>query len=492
MFGNLAQTIAHNARRRPDHPALIEGARTVDYQSLDVAVSRTANWLRHQGIGEGDFTGLAMGDTIDHIVVMLGIMRLGAVMIPMDCRWTADEKIRVAKAFNVPRVIVDDASLDGITTLVVDGDWHRSVGQTDASGEFPSKSGAPLWLSLSSGTTGTPKGPLVTHHQMSVRFISQWVTDGFNEHDRNLLATPLYFGGGRGFTIAYLLMGATVVLHPPPYRPAALVEAVNRHRITTLFLVPTLLRRLLDLPADQGPLLPTLRVLVSSGSILHPDERDRVMRQLSPNFFNLYASTEGGAISILPPDVTGERANSVGRAAFQTEFEVVDEDDRPQPHNTVGRIRHRSPWLPDGFYENEEETRKFFRDGWYYPGDLGRVGDDGFLYIVGRVKDMIIRGGINVYPAEIEEILIRHSAVHDAAVVSWPSKEFGEEVAAFAVLDHAVDEAELIDHCRNSLASYKVPRRIFYADELPKSSLGKVLKAKLVERLPPVDEEASR
>jgi acyl-CoA synthetase (AMP-forming)/AMP-acid ligase II len=488
MFGNLAEMIAHNARRRSDHPAMIEGDRTLDYQSLDRLVSQTANWLRELGVKEGDFTGLALGDTIDHVVVMFAIMRLGAVIIPMDCRWTDDEKIRVAKGFNVPKVIVDDAPLAGITTLVVDEQWHRSVDEAEMGGHFPSNPDAPLWLSLSSGTTGTPKGPLVTHQQMSVRFISQWVTDGFNEHDRHLLATPLYFGGGRSFTVGYLLIGGTVVFHPPPYQAATLVETVERDRISTLFLVPTLLRRLLELPADGGPLFPNLRILLSSGSILHPEERDKVLRNLSPNFFNLYASTEGGAISILPPDITGERANSVGRAAFQTEFEVVDQNDKSQPPNEVGRIRHRSPWLPDGFYENEEETRKYFKDGWYYPGDLGKVSEDGFLYIVGRAKDMIIRGGINVYPAEVEEVLLRHAAVHDAAVVPWASKEFGEEVAAFVVLDHAVEEVELIDHCRTSLASYKTPKQIFFLDELPKSALGKILKPKLVESLQAMDD----
>ena len=491
MFGNITDDIAHNARRRPDHPAMIDSTRALDYRSLDADIKRTANHLRDLGIGAGDFVGLAMADTIDNVVAMLGIIRLGAVLIPMDCRWLAEEKIRVAGAFGVPTVIVDDEPLAGIETLIVNEDWHRAVAQKEPEGEFPSDPKAPLWLSLSSGTTGVPKGPLVTHYQMSLRFMSQWVSDGFTEHDRNMLATPLYFGGGRGFTIVNLIMGATVFFHPPPYRPEDLVETVNKHRITTLFLVPTLLWRLLKIPAGQGPLMPSLRVLLSSGSILHVEEREQILRQLSPCFFNIYSSTEGGAVSVLPPEATGEAARSVGRAAFQTEFEVVDENDRPLPPDEIGRIRHRSPWLPEGFHNNPEETKKVFKDGWYYPGDLGRIDEHGFLYIVGRVKDLIIRGGVNIYPAEIEEILIRHAAVHDAAAVPWESRELGEDVAVFVVRGDTADgagETELIAHCRAQLAPYKVPRRIFFVDELPKSSLGKILKTELVKRLPPLDE----
>ena len=318
---------------------------------------------------------------------------------------------------------------------------------------------------------------------MTMRFMGQCVTLGFNENDRKLLATPLYFGGGRYFTLCTLYFGGTTVFYPPPYQPKDLIETVNRESATILFLVPTLLRRLLTLSEPGKVLMPKLRILISSGSILHAEERERIKAQLSPYFVNPYSSTEGGAVSVLQSSAGPEKAGSVGRAAYRTEFEIVDEEDRVVPAGEVGRIRHRSPWLPDGFYNDPEESRIYFKHGCYYTGDLGKVDEDGFLYVVGRTKDMIIRGGINIYPAEIEQTLLSHAAVHDAAVVGWESTEFGEDVAAFVQREGDVEEAELIEHCRASLASYKVPKAVLFVEELPKNALGKVLKNELQKKI---------
>ncbi len=488
FFANLADAIAHNAKRQPDHPALIDGSCTVDYGSLYCSIVQTANHLTALGLGQGDIVGVSMGDTVDHIIVMLGVVRLGAILLPMDCRWTVEEGQRVTSFFGAKACIVDDAEsiFPETETHIVSEPWHEAVEASSPEGTFPSDQDAPVWVSLSSGTTGVPKGPILTHRQMALRFLSQCVTMGFNQSDRNILATPLYFGGGRGFTVSYLTLGATVVMYPPPYKPEELVQAVADHGITTLFLVPTLLRRLLDLPRGEGPKFPNLRLLISSGSLLYPEERARVLTDLSPNFVNIYSSTEGGAVSILLPDAPEAHVGSVGRAAYGTEFEVVDEVDQPVGSGIVGRIRHFSPWLPDGFYRNPEETAKSFRDGWYYPGDLGRIDEEGYLYVVGRAKDMIIRAGVNIYPADIEETLIRHPKVHDAAVVGWPSREFGEEVAAFVVADGSVASEELRELCRESLARYKVPREVFVVEEFPKNAMGKVLKQELVKRLPAI------
>jgi len=484
LFGNVTDLLIHHAERRPDHPALIDGKRVIDYRTLNSLVWRTATHLRSQGIKPGDIVGLAMGDTPDHMVGLLSILRCGGVLLPMDCRWTDAEKKNVASFFGATATLSDMGPIPGLRTLVVDGVWDAAVAGTKPDAKFPMDPDAPIWLSLSSGTTGIPKGPMLTHRQVALRFFCQSVTLGFCQNDTHLLATPLYFGGGRGFTMGHLFLGASVHFSPPPYQPIELVERAAKVRPHSLFLVPTLLRRLLDLPTPDGPLFPSLKVLISSGSILHGEERERVKRQLSPNFINLYSSTEGGSVTTLPPDAGPEKAGSVGRASFMNRFEVVDEHDTPVKTGEVGRIRQTAPWVPAGFYNNPEETKKYFKDGWYYPGDLGKVDGEGYLYIVGRAKDMIIRGGVNIYPAEIEDVLNRHAAVHDAAVVPWASREMGEEVAAFVVLHGKATEAELREHCRQHLAPYKVPRGVFFIDQLPKSNLGKVLKTALVERLP--------
>ena len=276
-----------------------------------------------------------------------------------------------------------------------------------------------------------------------------------------------------------------MVLYPPPYDPDHLAREIERSRITTTFLTPTILRRLLAVAPAHGAELKRLRLLISSGAALHPEERRSIQGQITPGFVNLYASTEGGAISLLTSDVEGASADSVGRPALMSSFEIVDDADRVLPAGEIGHIRQRAPWLPDGYHDNPEASAAAFRHGCYYPGDMGRGGQDGCLYITGRSKDLIIRGGVNIYPDEVERVLLGHAEVLEAAVVGWPSAEFGEEVAAFVTTRGPFDEAALRDHCREQLASYKVPKGFFAVEEMPKNSAGKVVKARLRERLTP-------
>jgi acyl-CoA synthetase (AMP-forming)/AMP-acid ligase II len=207
------------------------------------------------------------------------------------------------------------------------------------------------------------------------------------------------------------------------------------------------------------------------------------MRELCPNFFNFYSSSEGGGISLLRPEHPDEVSLSVGKVVFGAEVQIIDERHNEVPPGTIGAIRYRGGAVAESYYRNPEESTSAFRDGWYYPGDLGRFDADGFLYLTGRAKDMIIRGGVNIYPAEIEATLMAHPAVAEAAVIGWPSRERGEEIAAFVVCSARVSEHDLIEHCRRSLAPYKIPKAVFFLNELPKSGLGKVLKPTLAERL---------
>lgn len=479
VFNTASDALSHNARRKPRHPALIQGDDVVCYAALEQMVDRLAAGLQRRGIKPGDIVGVGLHDTILHVAIMLAVIRAGGALLPLDVRWTVEEMRRVAAHFGARLAVLEvGVSLVGIecacgAILDCDDVFDRPMVSHDG----------PLVLSLSSGTTGRPKGPMLSHRQMATRWSCLPVSLGFCEHDRNMLATPLYFGGGRGFTLAYLYFGGTVVLFPPPHEPAALVAAVASHEITTLFVVPTMLRRLLDLPPGDRPLLASLRVLLSSGSMLHAAEHTAVMQQLTPNFVNLYASTEGGSVSVLRPEHAEAKAGSVGRPVFMNEVEVVDEADQQVAAGVIGHIRQRAPWVPDGFYNDAEASRMAFRRGWYYPGDLGQIDADGFLTIAGRAKEMLIRGGINIYPGEIEATLNEHPAVQDAAVVGRASVEFGEEPVAFVVLKFTATEDELAAHCRKALAPYKVPKAFLIVDELPKNSSGKVSKTALAEAL---------
>lgn len=481
---NLAAWLDDHAMRRPRHVAIVEGCTKITYAALAPRVRRTARHLRARGVAAGDLVGVCLRDSAEHLVVMFALARLGAAILPLDWRWTAVEKVQLTRFFGVSRAVVEAGDvIEGCSGLPVDATWTSDVAREGEDIGCAPGGSQPLVLSLSSGTTGRPKGPMLTHAQFISRLIIQWVTLGFSQHDRYLNATPLYFGGGRSFSMGSLFSGATVILFPPPYEAQALVKAVADFRATTLLLVPTLLRRLLALEGP-APLLGGLRRLLSTGAQLHPQERREVMRRLCPQFINYYGTTEGGGITVLLPEHAGEAERSVGEPVFATEVQVVDEHGRAVAPGEVGHVRYRGPSVAEGFYRDAEASKEAFREGWYYPGDLGRLDAEGHLYLVGRTKDVIIRAGVNIYAAEVEQVLLEHPAVRDAAAVAWPSKINGEEVAAYVVSAGNVDDEALRAHCRSRLAPYKVPMGFFFVAELPKSSAGKVLKAELAARLP--------
>ena len=217
-------------------------------------------------------------------------------------------------------------------------------------------------------------------------------------------------------------------------------------------------------------------------------ERAAVLRDVCPNLINYYGSTEGGGLSLLTPDAPPEAQSSVGLPQPRTEAEVVDENDRPLPAGEIGRVRYRGATVADSFHNDAQASAESFRDGWFYPGDLGRIDENGYLYLAGRAKDMIIRAGVNIYPEEVEQVLRSHPSVREAAVVGWASAARGEEVAAFIVTEGAGDDEALKRHCADSLAPYKVPRGIFFVDEMPRNAMGKIRKPDLAAGLPALED----
>lgn len=485
---NIADVLIEHAHARPQHPAMIHGSRVIAYREMDALVRRTATYLQQLGIGSRAIVGVCLRDTPEHLVVLYAIARSGAALLPMDHRWTAEEKRRVAEFFAAALVLreADDALSPSLRSIAVDQQWHRAVAATAPADSFPSDAEADFCLSLSSGTTGIPKGPMITHGHMAARYVAQRKSLGLRPEDRFMVALPLYFGAGRNLTLGEVNNGATLVFNPPPYEPEQIVQVIAEQRIDVTLLVPTVLRRLLSIAPSHGHLLPQLRLMFSTGAVLHPDERKAVLARVSPALCNYYGSTEGGGLTLLRPADPPEVEDSVGRPIHAMDVEIVDPEDRPVPPGTVGRVRYRGPTVADSFFRNPEASKSAFRDGWFYPGDLGRLDAGGYLYLAGRAKDMIIRGGINIYPEEIEQTLLSHDAVGDAAVVAWPSKERGEEIAAFVVAKRQVSGGELVDHCRKFLAPYKVPREVFFLDQFPKSGMGKVLKPELAKQLPPL------
>ena len=491
---NIADSIAHHARARGLHPAIVHGDATVSYAEFNRRVSCMAAWLLDRGLQSGDAVGVALRDGIDHLAALFAIPRAGLVLLPLDWRWTAIEQQRVATHFGARLVLAEPGGprLEGCDCVTLDDACREAIGRANPERPFH-RGGGPLLMSLSSGTTGRPKGPRITHRQFMRRFLVYAINLGVHADDVYLSATPLYFGASRTFAMAILYFGGTVRMFPPPHTPEALSAEVARTGTTAVFLVPTMLRRLLSLPDAALTPWREVRRLVSIGAAMFPGERQEILRRLTPGFIDYYGSTEGGGTTYLTRHDPHRYSTSVGRPVFSIDVQCVDAAHQPVPPGTVGRIRVRGEVVATEFWNDPEASREAFHDGWYYPGDLGTLDADGYLYLQGRSKDLSIRGGINIFPAEVEEVLQAHPAVVDSAVVGWPSREFNEEVAAFVMLRAEVQAsaAELREHCRATLAPYKVPREIFVVDEFPRNTLGKAIKTELAARLPALATQSS-
>ncbi|MFK7956516.1 MAG: class I adenylate-forming enzyme family protein, partial [Lysobacterales bacterium] len=362
---NLAGIIADGARNRPDHPALEWPGGKLTYQQFWHDVELAAAWLVEQGVCSGQRIGLSLKEHPQHVALHFAIPYLGAVLVPMDHRWQVGEKAATSQAMNVALLIheIDAEVPETLNTQVLPETWPESQNiPTLASG------GDQVWLvSMSSGTTGRPKGALVTHQQMLERFINQWVTLGFNANDRFYAASPLYFGAGRSFAMCFLAAGATVVMSPPPQKPEQILAEIETLKITVAFLVPTSLRRIAPLVSANEPAWSGLRRLVVSGEPLFPDEAAEFRRKLCANMLAYYASSEGGGISILQPDEFDDHAATVGRAGFRLDVEIVDGDAQRVSTGETGRLRYRSPGLAQSFIDENGEQQDD-QSGWFYPG----------------------------------------------------------------------------------------------------------------------------
>lgn len=249
-------------------------------------------------------------------------------------------------------------------------------------------------------------------------------------------------------------------------------------------MVPTMYHRIFQVPDLDRYHTKSLRALISSGAKIAVSTQEKIIEKITPNFYNYFGSIEGGGISILKPQEMLRKRDSVGQGLFNTEIRIVNEKGKEVPTGEIGKIMGRGPAIAKGYYKNIEATRQYFTNGWCRMGDLGRMDDEGFLYLEGREKDMIIRGGLNIYPTEIEEELQCHPLIDESAVIGIPDEEYGEEIAAIVVLKpgKTASKDEIIQFCQKNLAAYKSPKIVEFLPSLPKTSSGKVHKGRLREK----------
>lgn len=473
------------------------GDRTLTWSQLAERSMRAAAWLRERGVGRGDHVIVLSDNRLEVSEIAFGLATLGAVMVPLSPIVAAEEiaYIRhdagVALGLATPGLEELAREAGGRWLTIGDAGYEGAVGTGGWSEQpFHERPADPVLQFYTSGTTGRPKGVLMSQAALLVHALNSVVSQGLNHDDVYLTCTPLTHaaGGTRIFTLG--LEGiAHVIL--PRWRPDAFFAEVARRGVTTTVLVPSMLR---DLVWDDGlddADLSSLRLVVYGAAPTPPDIQLAALTRIPAGFLHSYGISEGcPALTVLTP-AEHEQAladpnlrhllRSVGRPVPGVRFRILDPTGRQKDTGEPGEIHVRNAKAMLGYFNRPEENDAVWRDGWMATGDAGYVDDAGYLYIVGRLKEMIISGGLNVYPAEVERVLLEHPAVREVAVVGVPDPRWGETPAAFVVLADAVDDDELAAHCRSRLARYKLPSSFSRVDELPRTETGKVLKARLAE-----------
>jgi acyl-CoA synthetase (AMP-forming)/AMP-acid ligase II len=494
------RVLEHHTRRSPDKPLAIHGDRTVSYRQMSIWSARLAAGLHERGVGFGDVVGLLSYNSIEFLATIFAANSLGAIAMPVNWRLAAPELRYLLDHSGARALVCDEELLDlaGEATRDLDRDLARvcvSTAGHEGWERFADLEAEPLparaqvrgddlhRLMYTSGTTGRPKGVMITHANLAWKNYAHITEFGFTAADVGLACGPLYHVGALDLiTTSMIAVGATTIVHRT-FEPAAVVEEIERSKVTSVWLAPAMVRAVLDEPGVQDRDLSSVRVIIAGGEKLPIPYIDR-LQQVFPSAWlaDAYGLTETvSGDTFLDPESTRSKLGSVGRATLFLELDIWDEHGASQPAGARGEIVLRGPKVFKGYWRDPEATRVAFAGGWFHTGDIGVMDEEGYVYIVDRLKDMIVSGGENVASSEVERVLYEHGAVLEAAVVGRPDERWGEVPVAYVVLrEPAAATADgLIEHCRERLARFKVPRDVVFVDALPRNPSGKVLKREL-------------
>ncbi len=499
---NLSALLAQTAALFPERPGLIQGERCWTWSEINARVDAMVQALRCMGVKAGDKLLVLSRNNLALFESCWVAFRMGAVWVPTNFRLTPPEVAYLGASSEATVMLAEDCFAEHVAASphlrhVVAIGTPRGQEQgyealvaahLGAPTDMATVSaGQPLWYFYTSGTTGRPKAAMLTHGQMAF-IVANHLADlvpGITENDTAIAVAPLSHGAGIHALLNVARGGATVLLPSEKLEPAVFWRLVEQHRVTNLFTVPTIVKMLVEDPAvdrvDHG----SLRYVVYAGAPMYRADQRRALQKLGPVLVQYYGLGEvTGCITVLSPsmhaiDDADPNANvgSCGRPRTGMEVAVLDADLQPVPAGTIGEICCRGPGVFAGYFNDPAATDKALRGGWFHTGDQGRLDARGLLYITGRESDMYISGGSNVYPREVEEVLLTHPGVAEVAVLGVPDEKWGEVGVAVVVrrTPDVTDQA-LLAHLEGRCARYRWPRHVFFWDALPRSGYGKVTK----------------
>lgn len=499
---SLPDIVRHRARTTPGRTALIEGSKKVSFLELNRSSNRVAQAIRRSGAGLGSVIAFIGKNSIPFFETMFGSNKAGCIFLPLNWRLAAAELAPIVDDACPALVFVDkdylplmEAALKvaahSLTIVVLDTAGAGESGLAAWCGDapdvdpgFPEDPRTLALLMYTSGTTGRAKGVEMSHQGLNYMRLCESLEPAFQwgADDVLLMVMPNFHLLGASLPVQSLYNGSTVSILPV-FEPGKLLALIASDRPTVLVLAPTVIQMMLDHPAAPGTDFSSLRLTMYAGSPINAQLLKRAILEMKCQFMQFYGATESlGAITILRPDqhdlVQDKKLKSCGTQLPLMELRIEDASGKELPDGEIGEFVLRSPAMFRGYRNQPEATRAVLNRGWYRTGDAGYRDTDGLLYIVDRVKDMIVSGGENVYSAEVEQAIQKHTSVAMSAVIGAADERWGERVVAVIVLKAGctATEDEIKLHCRKLIAGYKVPKEIRFAESLPFSPTGKVLK----------------
>lgn len=498
MEPNVGQILEKRASLTPNRVGWIDsetGGR-YRYEDLDQRANRAVNFLREEyGVSQGDRVSVLAFNGLHYSDLFFGLGKIGAILSPLNWRLAVPELNYILEDSSPEVVLYDEKCHDGLEKLMdsyEDSEWiHlsryeealREVGAKRPRPSDPIEKEDPHAILYTSGTTGRPKGAILPHRMIlwnSTNTITSW---GFTREDVAPVFTSQFHSGGLNvvMTPIYHIGGSVVV--PEKFDPEGALELIERNSATVVFMVPAMFQMMSETDLFSEIDLSSIRFLISGGAPCS-EAIKRPYRDRGLVFKEGYGLTEAGINCFSQTAAESlQREGSVGKPIFHGEAKIVDEEGREAPDDEVGELLISGPHVFSGYWDKPDETAESFTEDWFHTGDLARRDQEGYYYIEGRKKDMIISGGENVYLAEVERVLKLHPGVADAALFGVPHEKWGEVGKAVVVPEEGrkVSEEDLLEHCRENLADYKVPKSVVRAESLPRNAYGKLQRDKVVE-----------
>ncbi len=510
---NLGQIQKVNAKKFPQTVALRDAQRAFTYPEMNSRINKLANSLMSLGLQKGDKVAVLLENSIEICELFLATAKSGIIIVPINFRLVGPEIEYIVNNSDAKAFVVHDQFTDTVASVRADlknipaGNYiivgspqegYRTYEEfiQDSSDVEPTTDVVPqdTWILIyTSGTTGKPKGVIRSHESHIAYYLHNAVDFDFNEHDVCLNVMPLCHINSIFFTFTFLYIGGSAYIHPAlNFRPEEILEIIEREKVTFISLIPTHYNLILNAPEEAKKRdVSSIRKLLCSSAPGRKSMKQAVMEFFpGVKLYEAYGSTEGGMVTILKPEYQMTKLGSIGFECIGTDFiRILDIDGNPVPLGEIGELYSRGPMLFDEYYKLPEQTAESFKEGFFSAGDMARQDEDGFYYLVDRKKNMIITGGENVYPSEVEEVVGNLEGVYDCAVIGLPDDKWGERVAAVVIRkqgydDSTLNEQTVIKSCKGKMAGYKCPKQVEFIGEndMPRTGTGKILHRILREK----------